>query len=140
MNKLTLTAAAMVIAALTMNVAAAEPEPGFTIYETCHQYIAINHASGECLKIRKVSMHDELNRQLPYTTCVEEVVFTGPPTKKFLQRNAEIEVELGCEPARTYRTERPVVMRLGGAVDREISGVVVQLEGVRRPTPPGPRH
>jgi hypothetical protein len=145
MNKLILTAAAIVLAVLTINVAGAEPESGYTIYETCHHYIAIKHASGECLKIRKVSMHDELNRQLPYTTCVEEVVFTGPPTKKFVQRNAETEVEPGCEPAGTYRTERPVVMRLGGAVDREISGIMVHLESegiqdVRRPAPTGPRH
>lgn len=78
MNKLMLTATVILVMALSAPAALAEPELGFTIYETCLHYLAINRTSGEHLTIRKRSMHDELNRLTPDTICAEAVDFTGP--------------------------------------------------------------
>lgn len=49
------------------------------------------------------------------------------------------------ESTERYRLQRPVKIRVGGAVDREVSGVLVYRESdgvptVRRPCPSGPRH
>jgi hypothetical protein len=145
MNKLIPTATGVLLSVVGLHAAGADPEPGFTVYETCHQYIAVNDDSGERMNIRKVSMHDELDRQLPYTACVEEIVFTGPPTRNLVCPSSQTESASDGESAQTYRIQRPVVIRVGGAVDREISGVMVYRESdgipsVRRPCPPGPRH
>ncbi|MGD2021131.1 MAG: hypothetical protein PVJ47_08750 [Thiohalocapsa sp.] len=146
MNKLILTLTAAVFAVLGLHAAGAdpEPEPGFRVYETCHDYIAINDDSGERINIRKVSMHEELDLQLPYTTCVEEIVFTGPPSRKLVCPETQTSRADG-DSTEQYRVQRPVTIRVGGAVDREISGVLVYRESdgmpsVRRPCPSGPRH
>jgi hypothetical protein len=144
MNKLMLTATVILVMALSAPAALAEPEPGFTIYETCHHYLAINRTSGEHLTIRKRSMHDELNRQTPYTVCAEAVDFTGPPIRTFEPADTGQGNEVASAAAGAYRIERPVVMHLGGACDRTISGIIVCREpdvaAQRQPVPAGPRH
>lgn len=147
MNKLILAVTAAVLAVVGLHAVGAEPqpEPGFTVYETCHEYIAVNDDSGERINIRKVSMHEELDLQLPYTTCVEAIEFTGPPSRQLVCPDTQAASEAKGESAEGYRIQRPVKIRVGGAVDREISGVLVYRESdgaasVRRPCPPGPRH